>query len=65
MTPQKLFADISAGKFAPVYYFYGDEDYRIIEAEKYLASQFISSKLLLTNFRKLDAKTDIGGRSDG
>jgi DNA polymerase-3 subunit delta len=56
MTPKQLLADISAGKFAPVYYFYGDEDFRIIEAEKFIAGQFISSKLHLTNYRRLDGK---------
>ena len=56
MTPKQLLADISAGKFAPVYYFYGDEDFRIIEAEKFIAAQFISAKLHLTNYRRLDGK---------
>lgn len=56
MTPKQLLADISAGKFAPVYYFYGEEDFRMIEAEKYIAAQFISSKLHLTNYRRFDGK---------
>ncbi len=56
MTPKQLLADISTGKFASVYYFYGEEDFRMIEAEKYIAAQFISSKLHLTNYRRLDGK---------
>ncbi|PWB74208.1 DNA polymerase III subunit delta, partial [candidate division GN15 bacterium] len=56
MTPKQLLADITAGKFAPVYYFYGDEDFRMIEAEKFIAGHFISAKLHLTNYRRLDGK---------
>jgi DNA polymerase-3 subunit delta len=56
MTPHQLLADISAGKFKPVYYFFGQEDYRIIEAEKYLASQFLPKRQLTTNYRRLNGK---------
>jgi len=55
-TPKKLFEDISAGRFKPVYYFYGSEDYRIIEAEKYLAHQFLPDRQLTTNYCKIDAR---------
>ena len=56
MTPQELLAGISAGKFAPAYYFYGTEDYRIIEAEKFIAKQFLPAALYATNYRRLDGK---------
>jgi len=56
LTPQKLLADISAGKFSPVYYFYGDEDFRIVEAEKYISSQFLPGQLLMTNSKRIDGK---------
>lgn len=56
MTPQQLSKEIQAGKFASAYYFYGTEQYRIVEAEKFIAGQFLPQKLLATNFRRLDAK---------
>jgi len=55
-TPKRLFDDISAGKFKPLYYFYGGEDYRIVEAEKYLAHQFLPDKQLITNYRKINSR---------
>ena len=56
MTPQKLIADIKAGKFAPAYYFYGNEDHRMLEAQKYLASQFLPNRQITTNYRRIDGK---------
>ncbi len=56
MTPAQLNKEIQAGKFASAYYFYGTEDYRIVEAEKYVASQFLPQKLVATNFRRIDGK---------
>jgi DNA polymerase-3 subunit delta len=54
MTPKELFADISTGKFKPVYYFYGTETYRRIEAEKFIARQFLPDRQLTTNYRRID-----------
>lgn len=56
MTPTKLLADIQAGKFAPAYYFYGSEDHRMMEAQKYLAGQFLPNKQLATNYRRVDGR---------
>jgi DNA polymerase-3 subunit delta len=56
MTPIKLLAEIQAGKFAPAYYFFGTEDHRMMEAQKYLAGQFLPNRQLSTNYRKLDGK---------
>ncbi len=56
MTTDQLGTETSAGKFRPVYYLYGSEDYRITEAEKYLARQFLPDLQLKTNYRRLDAR---------
>lgn len=56
MTPSQLLSEATAGKFRPAYYFFGSEDYRIIEAEKYLARQFLPDLQLTTNYRRLDAR---------
>ncbi len=42
MTPAELNQEWEAGKFRPVYYFFGTEDYRIKEAEKSLVKKFLS-----------------------
>jgi DNA polymerase-3 subunit delta len=55
-TPGEFLKEISSGTFQPVYYFFGEDDYRIIEAEKYLASQFIPDLQLVTNYRRFDGK---------
>ncbi len=61
MTPQKLLSEIKAGKFAPAYYFYGLEDHRMLEAQKYLASQFLPNRQLATNYRRIDGKRTSAG----
>jgi len=55
-SPSELLRDINAGVFKPAYYFYGPEDYRIIEATKYLARQFLPDRQLQTNYRKLSGR---------
>lgn len=55
-TAKKLFADLIAGKFEPAYYFYGTEDYRIVEAEKFLVRQFLPDLQAASNYRKLDGR---------
>lgn len=56
MNPRDLSAELSKGKFRPAYYFFGSEDFRIIEAEKYVARQFLPDKQLAVNFRRLDGR---------
>jgi DNA polymerase III subunit delta len=56
MTPQQLFSGISAGNFKPLYYFYGSEDYRIVEAQRYVAQQFLPEKQAAVNYCKIDGK---------
>ncbi len=56
VSPGELLKNISAGKFKPAYYFFGEEDYRIAEAVKFLAQKFLSEAELRTNFRRFDAR---------
>jgi len=56
ITPRTLLAEISAGKFRPGYYFFGQDDYRMVEAEKYLVRGFLPDRQRLTNCRKLDGR---------
>ncbi len=56
ITPKTLFKEIQAGKFKPAYYFFGAEDYRIFEAEKFIASSFLPNRQLTTNYRRIDAR---------
>lgn len=55
MTPSELVRELEKGKFRPVYYFYGSEDYRMKEAEKVIASKFLPKSLLKTNHTILSA----------
>lgn len=55
-SPRKLSADISKGEFKGLYYFFGVEDYRISEAVKYVAQQFLPDRQLMTNFCRLDGR---------
>jgi len=41
VTPAELNKEISGGKFRPVYFFFGSEEYRIKEAEKALVQKFL------------------------
>ncbi|RKX24421.1 MAG: DNA polymerase III subunit delta, partial [Candidatus Zixiibacteriota bacterium] len=54
MTPKQLLAEVSAGKFRPIYYFYGTEDYRIVEAEKYIAHQFLPDRQIVVNYHRVN-----------
>ncbi len=56
LTPQELAREIAAGRFKPAYYIFGTEDYRIIEAEKYIAHHFLPDRQLATNYRKINAR---------
>ncbi|MEW5995350.1 MAG: DNA polymerase III subunit delta, partial [Candidatus Zixiibacteriota bacterium] len=55
VSPSQLHKEITAGRFKPAYYFFGSEDYRIAEAEKFVAHQFLPDKQLVTNYHKIDA----------
>lgn len=56
MSPKELLQAVGEGRFEPSYYFYGSEDYRMVEAEKFLASKFLPDKQLLTNYRRIDGR---------
>jgi len=56
ITPRTLWAEISAGKFRPAYYFFGHDDYRMVEAEKYLVRSFLPDRQRVINSRKLDGR---------
>jgi len=55
VSPAELAREIDAGRFRPVYYFYGSEDYRIKEAAKKLAGFFLPRRIHSTNFVILSA----------
>lgn len=55
-SPRELHDDISRGKFRPVYYFYGSEDYRRSEAEKFVADHFLPDLQRSVNYHKIDSK---------
>jgi DNA polymerase-3 subunit delta len=56
MTPGELAKAISSGKFQSAYYFFGSEDFRMVEAEKFVAQRFLPESTLTTNFRRIDAR---------
>ncbi len=60
-SPAQLHKEISAGKFKPAYYFFGSEDYRITEAEKYVAREFLPNLQLSVNFRRFDGRRTKAG----
>ncbi|MFH1700953.1 MAG: DNA polymerase III subunit delta [Candidatus Zixiibacteriota bacterium] len=60
MDSDSLKKEIGAGKFRPVYYFYGEEDFRKVEAYKYLLNNYIPGRQKLLSSAKFSAdKTDL------
>ncbi len=59
--PKQLLQDVIGGKFKPVYYFFGSEDYRITEAIRFISHKFLPDEQFLTNFRKIDGKKTKSG----
>ncbi len=55
-SPKQLFSDINSGKFKPVYYFFGYEEYRVTEARKYLVSHFLPDLQHIGNHIRIDGK---------
>ncbi|MEE9443396.1 MAG: DNA polymerase III subunit delta [candidate division Zixibacteria bacterium] len=55
MDSDSLKKEIGAGKYRPVYYFYGEEDYRKVEAYKYLLNNYIPGRQKLLNSNKFSA----------
>mgnify|MGYP001565305226 CR=1 FL=1 len=55
-SPRQFFEDITKGRFKQVYYFYGSEDYRRSEAEKFVADHFLPDLQRSINYLKIDSK---------
>lgn len=55
MTPSELIKELGKGKFRPVYYYYGSEEFRIKEAEKETVRRFLPPSLIKTNHTTLSA----------
>jgi len=55
-SPQELLKAITTGKYKSLYYFWGSEDYRMVEAEKFFAKQYIPGPQLTSNYRRIDAR---------
>ena len=60
-SPKQLHDDISKGKFKPVYYFYGQEDFRRSEAEKFVADHFLPDLQRSINYHKIDSRKTSAG----
>lgn len=56
MTPAQLTKEIGTGRFRPVYYFYGDEDFRKAEAVKYILANYLPQQQRLLNHIRLEAE---------
>ncbi|MFQ5498132.1 MAG: DNA polymerase III subunit delta [Candidatus Zixiibacteriota bacterium] len=55
-SPQKLFDQLRNGQFQRAYYFFGAENYRIAEAEKFVAGAFLPDQQMILNYRKFDGR---------
>ncbi len=61
LSPDQLARQARSGKLAPVYFFIGDDDYRMQEGAQYLINEFLPDALRLSNSSKIDlnsAKVD-------
>jgi DNA polymerase-3 subunit delta len=56
VSPSELAREIASGRFAPVYYLHGSEDYRIKEAEKAIIQNFLPKSLQGTNHNSFSAQ---------
>jgi len=55
VSPTELGKELDRGKFRPLYYFFGSEDYRIKEAQKALITRFLPRAQQVTNHTSLSA----------
>jgi DNA polymerase-3 subunit delta len=58
VSPAELNKELESGRFRPVYYFFGSEDYRIKEAEKAIVARFLPKPQRTTNHITLSAQKD-------
>jgi DNA polymerase-3 subunit delta len=52
MTPTQLLKEIGSERYKPVYYFFGEEDYRKAEALKYILNNYIPKQQRTLNFSR-------------
>lgn len=55
-SPKELLDSLNSGKHKSAYYFYGPEEYRLSEAQKFVARSFLPDKQLAINYRRIDGK---------
>lgn len=53
-SPEELAHEARTGKLAPVYFFFGDDDYRMQEAAQFLINEFLPEALRLSNSSTID-----------
>jgi DNA polymerase-3 subunit delta len=58
VTPIELSRELEANKFRPVYYLYGEADYRAKEAEKAIVKKFLPKSQLAVNHFSFSASRD-------
>ncbi|MFQ5607521.1 MAG: DNA polymerase III subunit delta [Candidatus Zixiibacteriota bacterium] len=54
LSPEQLAREARAGRFSPVYFFLGDDDYRMNEAIHYLIDSFLPDQLRASNVTRID-----------
>lgn len=54
LPPGQLAREIRAGKFAQAYYFFGEDDSRIVEAIRFVGQAFLPEALRMTNITRID-----------
>ena len=55
-SPEQLAKDAKTGRFQPVYYFFGAEDFRKRSAEQFLIEKFVPKSQVGTNVTRIDGK---------
>ena len=61
MSPDEFAKSTRASNFSGAYYFYGDDDYRMREAIRFLCDQYLPEALRATNIHNLDLNDDSVG----
>lgn len=62
LTPDQLARQVKAGKLEPVYFFTGDDDYRMLEGAQFLIKAFLPEALRSSNTSRIDLNS---ARVDG
>lgn len=56
ISPEQFHREVTDGRAAPVYYLFGSEDYRVVEAEKVVAGLFVGPEQADHAVRRLNAR---------